>query len=66
MSEMFYVDKDGRKQDAELHEAILDNPEAAAICQQMALKRLKSSGMSEEEAKRWLGIVPNQDEKGES
>lgn len=37
-NEMFYVDEDGKKQDAELHEEMLDNPEADAYFREVSRK----------------------------
>ncbi|MCZ2074048.1 MAG: hypothetical protein LC130_03500 [Bryobacterales bacterium] len=45
--ELFYVDKDGNKQDAELHEEILNNPEADLAVSLMAYESAVAGGMEE-------------------
>jgi hypothetical protein len=47
-NEFFYLDADGKKQDAALHEPILDNPEAVRIGKEISARLLQDIGMSEE------------------
>lgn len=51
-NEFFYLDENGKKQDADLHDEILDNPEADAVVRAQSLAKLRSQGFTEEEFKR--------------
>lgn len=45
--ELFYVDKDGNKKDAELHDEILNNPKADMAVSLMAYESAVAYGMEE-------------------
>lgn len=47
-NEFFYRDANGRKQDAELHEEMLDNPQANALGLMQVRAQLRESGKSPE------------------
>lgn len=54
-SEAFYI-KDGKRQDANIHNPILDNPEARDIIAKQAVKRaMQRYGFTREEAERAYG-----------
>ena len=56
--EMYY-EKDGRKHDAELHAAMLDNPEAEKRTAERAIKRaMKERGMDLATATELYGYRP--------
>ena len=56
-NEFFTQDsKDDPKQDAELHEAILDNPEADRMLSEAAIRRAVNAGMPLEKAQRLYGL----------
>ena len=57
-NEFFYLDDNGKKQDAALHEAILNNPEADKALSEMAIKRAIADGMDPEAARRVYGTEP--------
>lgn len=46
--ELCYLDENGVKQDAALHNAILDNPDAEAVVIAQTRKRLKAQGLSDQ------------------
>ena len=46
----FYVDRDGKKQDASLHQELLDSPEAEEAIARAAIERQLEAGMSLEDA----------------
>lgn len=48
--------KGGPKQDAELHEAILDNPEADRMLSEAAIRRAVNAGMPLEKARQLYGL----------
>jgi hypothetical protein len=45
---VFYLDKDGKKQDAALHEEMLNNPEADKWAREASKQRARERGVSEE------------------
>lgn len=47
--EAFYLDENGEKQDREIHEFILDNPEAEELCRQQSIAALRAQGFTEEQ-----------------
>ncbi len=55
-TECFYLDKNGKRQDAKIHEAILDNPAAEKAQAERAIKRAIESGLTESEARDAYGI----------
>ena len=54
--EFFYFDEHGRKQDRELHEAILDNPRADAAARRISFEIALRMGMNEAAAALLYGI----------
>jgi len=56
--EMFYLDKDGKKQDAALHDFILDNEKANIASSEAAIKRAIADGVDPELAKKAYGYTP--------
>lgn len=54
-TELFYLDDKGEKQDAALHQQILDNDEAEQALAVMAIERALARGVSPEEAQRLYG-----------
>ena len=56
-SEFFYLDADGKKQDASLHADMLDNPEADAQQRYRAYENALDHGMSQEDADLLFGPV---------
>ena len=53
--ELYYINKKGERKDAELHEEILNNPEAEAISKRISIKRSIERGTSPEVAKMLYG-----------
>jgi hypothetical protein len=53
--EFFYLDDDGNRQDASLHNEILDNPEAEAAVLEDARERMRKEGWSEKDIARLWG-----------
>ena len=53
--EMFYVDANGVRQDAALHEELLDNPQAEARADEGAIIQALKLGYTREEALKLLG-----------
>ncbi|MBC8125750.1 MAG: hypothetical protein H8M99_01195 [Gloeobacteraceae cyanobacterium ES-bin-144] len=49
-SELYYLDGCGKKRDADIHEAMLDNPEATIAADHAAMKQAMEGGMSLKEA----------------
>jgi hypothetical protein len=47
--ELYYVDEKGNKQDADLHDEILNNPEAEALGREHSKALARSYGLTEEE-----------------
>ena len=54
-NEFFYLDEHGNKQDADMHAAMLDNPEADALCRKRTKQRNLDNGMSQEDADNIFG-----------
>ena len=54
-TELFYLDADGRKQDASLHAGMLDNPEADEAARRRAYENALDRGMSQEDADLLFG-----------
>ena len=54
-NEMFYLDDDGKRQDAKLHEAMLDNPAADLKFRALAYDNALANGMSQEDADNIFG-----------
>ncbi|MGH9427505.1 MAG: hypothetical protein ACRD2L_14535 [Terriglobia bacterium] len=52
-NEFFYLNEQGERLDAAIHEPILDNPDAEGICKQQSLASLRARGFTEEE----LGVL---------
>ena len=57
-NEFFYTDKNGNKQDADLHNEILTNPEADTRIAEIAIKRALASGINVEMAQRLYVLRP--------
>lgn len=58
-NEMFVLDADGKKQDRQLHEEILDNKTAEIAQSERAIKRaMEKHGMTLEEATSLYGLQP--------
>ncbi len=56
MSKEFYcIDNDGKRRDADLHEPILDNPEADLFCRKQSFKQAVARGTPREIAKQMYG-----------
>jgi hypothetical protein len=53
--EFFYLDDDGNRQDASLHDEILDNPEAEAAVLEGTRERMRKAGWSEKDIARLWG-----------
>jgi hypothetical protein len=48
-NELFYIDDQGKRQDAELHEELLNNPKADAVFREIVIQSLKDDGWTQEE-----------------
>jgi hypothetical protein len=48
-NELFYIDDQGKRQDAELHEELLNNPKADAVLLEIMIQSLKDDGWTQEE-----------------
>ena len=53
--EAFYLDSDGQKRDAAIHDDMLDNPEAHRAIQQQAMESAIAEGMDPAVAMRLYG-----------
>ena len=53
--ELYYIDADGKKQDSELHDEMLDNPEAEALSLEYSRALVRSYGFSEDEVELLYG-----------
>lgn len=60
--EFYYVDKNGKKQDAALHESILDNPEADLACRRQSFRSALAAGVSRAEARQLYGADADYEE----
>lgn len=57
--ELFYTDKKGKKQDAKLHEGILDNPRADYVTRKQTANRAKARGMAPDMILALYGVLPD-------
>jgi hypothetical protein len=53
--ELYCVDADGKAQDANLHEGLLNNPRADLICRRQSFLRAVAGGISREIAVQLYG-----------
>ncbi len=54
--ELYFFDADGKKSDAGLHDAMLDNPEADRRFAQEAIDSAIADGVSADDAQRLYGV----------
>ena len=54
--ELYFIDADGKKSDAGLHDAMLNNPEADRLFAQEAIDSAIARGVSAEDAQRLYGV----------
>ncbi len=54
--ELYFIDADGKKSDAGLHDAMLNNPEADLLFAQEVIALAIARGMSPADAQRFYGV----------
>ena len=54
-NELYYLDENGKKQDADIHNEILDNPAADRKARQVSRELLLAMGLSEETIDKAIG-----------